>query len=368
VSASSVVETDDLFELTAALIAVPSVTGDEDALTGAVETRLRVRGTTLTIDRVGASVVARTNCGGDRRVVLGGHLDTVPANGNADPRVDGHTLHGLGSADMKSGVAVLLRLADALAEHPGAARHDVTIVLYEGEEGPPAGDGVGLIFDRCPELLAGDLAVLLEPTDGWVEAGCQGALVVEARFDGERAHAARPWLGRNAIHAAAPALARLAAFEAATVHVDGLAYREALQVVGVDGGVATNVVPDRCVVRVSRRFAPSRSGDDAVAELERLLDGADAVEVTQVLAPAPPNLRNPLVDEFVSTLGLSVRPKLGWTDVARFAQRGIPALNFGPGDPTLAHTAHESVTRGAIERTYATLATFLGLPAASPPQ
>jgi succinyl-diaminopimelate desuccinylase len=294
---------------------------------------------------------------------LGGHLDTVPANGNATPRIEGDVLHGLGSADMKGGLAVLLRLAEALHAEPDAARHDVTLAFYECEEVADQFNGLRKVFAAREELLAGDFAVLLEPTDGWVEAGCQGVLSVRARFDGERAHTARPWMGRNAIHRAADVLARLAAHEADTVDIDGLAYRESLQTVHIDGGIADkyNVVPDVCTIVVNRRFAPGYTAAEAEVQVRALLEGADDVEVLQAQSGALPNLANPLVAEFVEGLSLPVRPKLGWTDVARFASRGVPALNFGPGDPTIAHTAGEFVTRDSLEQVYVTLARFVGV-------
>ena len=353
----------DLFGLTAALVAIPSESHHEAELAAVVEERLRARAPSLRIDRVGASVVVRTQLGRDQRVVLGGHLDTVPANGNETPRIEGDVLHGLGSADMKGGLAVLLRLAEELHADAERARHDVTLAFYECEEVADAHNGLRKIFAETPDLLAGDFAVLLEPTDAWVEAGCQGVVVLAARFDGERAHTARPWMGRNAIHRAAEVLGRIAAHESDTVLVDGLEYRESLQVVRVDGGLVGkfNVVPDSCTVIVGRRFAPRYSEQEARDQVRVLLDGADEVEVLQSQPAAAPNLENPLVSEFVDGLELRVRPKLGWTDVARFASRGVPAVNFGPGDPEIAHTAGELVTRDSIERTYASLSQFVGV-------
>jgi succinyl-diaminopimelate desuccinylase len=360
-AAAAVVEHDpaDLFGLTAALCAVPSVSGNESTLAGAVEARLRARVADLSVDRVGNNVVARTERGRSRRIVLGGHLDTVPANGNAAPRVEGDVLHGLGSADMKGGLAALLALAELASGRD--ATHDLTFVWYEGEEVADEHNGLRHIFDLAPDLLGGDLAILLEPTGGWVEAGCQGTLHARATMRGQRAHSARPWMGSNAIHAMSDLLTRVAGFESETVIVDGLEYREALQAVRIEGGVANNVVPDECRLTVNRRFAPNRSIDDAAAETRALLAGADEIEILSASPAAPPNLADPLVAEFVGTLDLAVRPKLGWTDVARFAARGVPALNFGPGDPTLAHTAAEHVTREDIEGCFNVLAHFLGL-------
>jgi succinyl-diaminopimelate desuccinylase len=352
-----------LLELTAELVSVRSESHHERELADLVETRLAARAPSLMIDRVDDTVIARTDLGRHRRVVFGGHLDTVPANGNEVARVDGDVLHGLGSADMKGGLAVLLRLAEVLHQEPERARHDVTFAFYEGEEVADEFNGLRRVFESRHRLLACDLAVLLEPTDGWVEAGCQGVVVLQARFDGERAHTARPWMGRNAIHRAADVLARLSAHESDTIDVDGLAYRESMQVVRVDGGVPDkyNVVPDRCTVVVNRRFAPLYEPADAEAQVAKLLAGADAIDVIQAQPGAAPNLTNAMVAEFVSGLQLPVRPKLGWTDVARFASRGVPALNFGPGDPTISHTAGEFVTRDSLEFVYGTLAEFVGV-------
>jgi len=353
--------TTDLLALTEQLCGVPSVSGAEGALADDVEFRLRAVGPALHIQRIGANVVARTEFGCERRVVLGGHLDTVPANGNASPRREGDVVHGLGAADMKGGLAVLLALAPSLGHR--RPRFDVTLVFYEGEEVADEFNGLRRLFDESPTLVQGDLAILLEPTGGWVEAGCQGTIHVRAGFDGVRSHSARPWMGRNAIHRAAPLLQRCAEFEAAIVDVDSLEYREALQVVRIEGGIANNVVPDRCTVVLNRRYAPSRSLDDAVAEVVAFCKdaGADDVEVINASMAAPPNLMHPLIAELTGAYDLPVRPKLGWTDVARFAAHGIAACNFGPGDPELAHTADERVDRVTLDACLALLEAFLGL-------
>jgi succinyl-diaminopimelate desuccinylase len=353
---------DDLLALTAALIAVPSVSRHEQQLADQVELRLAERAPGLALARVGNNVIVRTDLGRDRRVVLGGHLDTVPGNANEVPRLDGDLLHGLGAADMKGGLAVVLRLAEEIAAGH-EPRVDCTLFFYEAEEIADEFNGLRRVFADRPELLAGDFAVLLEPTGGRVEAGCQGTLHLRAHFDGARAHSARPWQGSNAIHAAAEVLHRLAAHEADTVTVDGLPYRESLQVVRIEGGIANNVVPDSCTLVVNRRFAPRYSVEEAQAQVEKLLAEADRIEVINASPAAPPNLDDPLVSEFVETLGLDVEPKLGWTDVARFASRGVPAVNFGPGDPDVAHTADERVSRASVEQCYAGLSRFLGLAA-----
>lgn len=351
----------DLLALTAELIAVPSVSLDEHALADLVEARLRRDAPSLIVDRVGDNVVARTERGLGTRLLLGGHLDTVPANGNEVPRIEGDRLHGLGSADMKGGLAVMLAIAEAAHALGDRLRFDLTVAFYVAEEVADEHNGLRQIFGVAPALLDADLAILMEPTGAWVEAGCQGALVVEAIFRGERAHSARPWMGSNAIHKLGPVLDRVAAHESETVLVDGLEYRESLEAVHIAGGIANNVVPDEARLRVNRRIAPRWTGDEALAQVSALLEGADAIEVVNLSPPAPPNLWNPLIAEFIGANDLATRPKLGWTDVARFASRGIPALNFGPGDPQVAHTRDEFVDRIELDACYAVLARFLGL-------
>lgn len=361
--ALATIECDDLLGLTAALVDIPSVSGDESGIADAVEARLHKRACDLRVERVGNNVVARTGDTHGARVVLAGHLDTVPPNGNERAVVDGDTLHGLGSADMKGGLAVMLALAEEVAAtHTSRTqRFDSTFIFYESEEVAEERNGLRALFAKRPDLTEGNFAVLLEPTDGWMEAGCQGTLRLQAIFRGRRAHTARAWLGVNAIHGAAGVLSRIAAAaeEMRSVEVDGLAYREGLQVVEVRGGVAGNVVPDECVLTVNRRFAPSLSLDEALAQTRALFDGADEVNLIDAANAAPPSLRDGLVAEFVDTLGLQVRPKLGWTDVARFAEHGIPAVNFGPGDSELAHTAEERVTRSSLDACHSALRAFL---------
>jgi succinyl-diaminopimelate desuccinylase len=349
----------DLLELTEALCAIPSVSGTEAALADEVEAHLRTHAPELEILRLNNNVIARTTGAAAPRVVLGGHIDTVPANGNLEPRRDGDVLHGLGAADMKGGLAVLLHLAAAASAAPPVRA--CTFVFYEGEEVSDAENGLRYLFAEQADLVAGDVAVLLEPTGGWLEAGCQGTIHVRASYAGARAHTARPWMGNNAIHRVAPVLTRCAGYPAETVTVDGLEYREALQVVRIAGGIANNVVPDSCELVVNRRIAPARTVDEALADLYELLGDADTIEVLNASPPAPPNLTNPLIDELIGAGVLGVRPKLGWTDVARFAAHGIAACNFGPGDPELAHTATERVDRDDLRRAASVLAAFLGV-------
>ena len=345
--------TADPVALTAALVDVPSVSGDERALADAVEAALRAL-PHLEVRRSGDAVLARTNLGRERRVLLAGHLDTVPSADNLPSHRDGDLLRGCGTSDMKAGDAVFLHLAAVLPE----PRHDLTLVFYDCEEIEAVRNGLGRIERELPDWLAADLALLGEPTDGLVEAGCQGTLRVEVRTRGRRAHSARSWLGDNAVHAAAEVLKRLAAYEARRVTIDGCEYREGLQAVKITGGVAGNIVPDECVVTVNFRFAPDRTPDDAAAHVEQVFDGFDT-EVTDRSPGALPGLAAPAAQEFLAATGSTPRAKYGWTDVSRFAALGIPALNYGPGDPNLAHTREEHVDVRAITRCAEVLRRFL---------
>ncbi|WP_454051843.1 succinyl-diaminopimelate desuccinylase [Cellulomonas sp. Marseille-Q8402] len=338
--------TADLTTLTARLCDIASVSGDERALADAVEAALRAY-PHLEVLRDGDAVVARTHLGRPSRVVIAGHIDTVPVTedpANLPTRLEGAgddaVLWGRGTVDMKGGVAVQLALAAALTE----PTRDVTWVFYDHEEVDAALNGLGRIAREHPDWLAADFAVLCEPTDAGLEGGCNGTLRAEVRVAGVAAHSARAWTGVNAIHGAAPVLARLAAYEPASVEVEGLVYREGLNAVLISGGIATNVVPDRCVVTVNYRFAPSRSVEEAAAHVTELFGGFDVV-VTDAAAGARPGLDDPAAAQFAdAVLGVTggvPAPKYGWTDVARFSALGIPAVNFGPGDPLLAHKDDE---------------------------
>jgi succinyl-diaminopimelate desuccinylase len=329
--------------LTAQLVDVPSESHHEAALADAVESAL-TGFDHLDVQRRGNTIVARTMLGRDERVLIGGHLDTVPANANLPHRLDNGLLYGLGSCDMKGGVAVALTLAASLTD----PSRDVTYVFYEGEEVESRFNGLQHLADNEPELIVADLAILMEPSNAGIEAGCQGTLRADVTTRGERAHSARAWLGVNAIHGAGDVLNRLAAYEPRRPLVDGLEYREGLNAVGIRGGVAGNVVPDECVVTINYRFAPDMSEDDAVAHVRTVFDGLDVVVVDSAPA-ARPGLDRPAAAAFVAAVGAVPQPKFGWTDVARFSALGIPALNFGPGDPSLAHTRDEHVPVSQIE-------------------
>ena len=347
----------DAATLTAALVDVESVSGAEAALTDLVEQALRGVGR-LTVERDGNVVIARTDLGREHRVVLAGHLDTVPVVDNVPSRVEGDRLYGCGTSDMKSGVAVMLRVAHLVGTGALEPEVDLSFILYDCEEVEAARNGLGRIARTRPDVLRGDLAILLEPTDGVIEGGCQGTLRVEIRVSGVRAHSARSWLGENAIHAAAPVLARLAAYRAREVEVDGLTYREGLNAVFISGGVAGNVVPDQCSVTVNFRFAPDRSEQDALAHVREVFDGYE-LTLTDSAPGARPGLDSELAKAAVAAVGGEARAKLGWTDVARFGELGIPAVNLGPGDPNLAHKADEHVVIDRIGATEAALVGFL---------
>jgi succinyl-diaminopimelate desuccinylase len=327
----------DVVTLTAALCDIASVSRDEDAVATAIDAALRPLGH-LTVTRHGNTVVARTELGRAERVVLAGHIDTVPLTvpPNLPTQRVGDELVGRGTVDMKGGVAVQLKLAHQV---PKPSR-DATYVFYEGEEIDGEFNGLAHLVRDRPQILDADFAVLLEPTSGAVEGGCKGTLRAEIVTKGIAAHSARPWNGHNAIHDAEQVLHRLTAYEARTVTVDGLDYHEALQAVGIQGGIAGNVIPDQCVVTVNYRYAPDKSGPDAEAHVREVFDGFEVVMADN--APgARPGLSLPAAEAFVAALGVPVGPKEGWTDVARFSALGVPAVNFGPGDPNLAHTDDE---------------------------
>ena len=342
----------DPVALTAQLVDVPSVSGDEARLADLVEQALALDH--LRVDRVGNNVVARTQLGRERRVLLAGHLDTVPIADNVPSRREGDLLHGCGTSDMKSGDAVLLHLAATLTE----PAYDVTYVLYDCEEVEASRNGLAHLVRDHRDWLEADLAILMEPTNGLIEAGCQGTLRVEIPLQGKRSHSARSWLGRNAIHAAAPVLAALATYEPRDVDIDGCVYREGLQAVAIRGGVAGNVVPDEATVTVNFRFAPDRSEAEALAHVQEVFPGYELV-LTDSSGGALPGLTAPATRHFVEAVGEKPVAKYGWTDVARFSALGIPALNFGPGDPNLAHTREEHCDLRLVTRAADVLRAYL---------
>jgi succinyl-diaminopimelate desuccinylase len=344
--------------LTADLVDIESVSGDEKALADAIEEALRAC-PHLEVVRDGDSVLARTNLGRAERVILAGHLDTVPiavdskGRRNVPSLLDGDwqtgTLYGCGTGDMKAGVAVQLVLAATVPE----PNRDLTYVFYECEEVEAERNSLRRLVETRADWFRADFAVLLEPSSGIVEGGCQGTLRARITLRGERAHSARSWLGANAIHRAAPVLQRLAAYEPRRAVVDGLEYREGLNAVGIEGGVAGNVIPDTCSVLVNYRFAPDRDEVQAEAHVREVFAGIDAeIEVTDSAPGARPGLDLRLASEFVDAVMTGMDavplPKFGWTDVSRFAALGIPGVNYGPGDNSLAHKPDESVDLGQV--------------------
>ena len=334
-------------DLTRTICDIPSVSDDETPLADAIEAAVRQL-PHLSVHRDGDTIVARTDLGRAQRVVIAGHIDTVPINGNVPTRdieIEGEPyVWGRGTVDMKAGVAVQLVLAAELAE----PRVDITWMWYDHEEVDAARNGLTRLAAARPDLFAADFAILGEPSNGQVEGGCNGTLRAIVRTDGVRAHSARAWVGENAIHKAAPVLVRLAEYRPREIEVDGLVYREGLNAVGISGGIAGNVIPNACEVEVNFRFAPSRSGEQAEQHVRDVFEGFD-VEIVDLSPGARPGLDAPLAQEFVASVGAEPRPKYGWTDVARFSAMGVPAVNYGPGDPQLAHHDEERVPVAQIE-------------------
>ena len=343
----------DILELTQSLIAIPSESHDEVAIADAIESALGRYGH-LTLERFGNSIVARTEFNRSERILLSGHIDTVPSSGNDDPLLvrKGETppasdiagiasedrLYGLGSCDMKGGLAVGLKLAASLQ----TSNRDLTFMFYESEEVESIHNGLYKISQQKPELFKANFAVLLEPSNAQIEAGCQGTLRFKIVLKGRRAHSARAWMGENAVHKAADVLNILNSYTPNVVDVDGLQYREGLQCIGIKGGVAGNVVPDECIVSINYRYAPSKSPAVAIETMKSLFSGY-TLEIVDNAGGALPGLTHPAAIAFIEASGKGVQPKFGWTDVARMAEFSIPAVNFGPGDPSLAHAPKEYV-------------------------
>jgi succinyl-diaminopimelate desuccinylase len=331
----------DVAELTRVICDIESVSGNEAALADAIEAALR-KYSHLEVIRDGDAVVARTNQNKGSRVVIAGHIDTVPVANNLPVQMLSmereQVLYGRGTVDMKAGVAVQLKLAATIAQ----PNRDVTWIFYDHEEVESSKNGLGRLAKNHPDLLKASFAILCEPTSAQVEGGCNGTMGVELRFSGLKAHSARPWMGKNAIHAASDALQVLSSYEPEEVSVDGLIYRESLSAVLISGGIATNVIPDQCTVSVNYRFAPSKSASDAEAHLREIFPGVE-LAVVDVAEGARPGLDQPEAASFVAATKTTPKPKYGWTDVARFSALGIPAVNFGPGDPSKAHADDEAV-------------------------
>ena len=349
----------DVVELTRAICDIESVSGNEKQLADAIESALAGYDH-LEVIRDGDAIVARTHFGHANRVIIAGHIDTVPVADNLPtkllPMEREQVLWGRGTVDMKAGVAVQLKLAAAMTK--ANTNKDITWVFYDHEEVEASLNGLGRISRNRPELLDASFAILCEPTNAQIEGGCNGTIRVEVRARGVKAHSARAWMGKNAVHGAAEILNRLNAYEPQSVEVDGLVYRESLNAVLIKGGIATNVIPDECVVTINYRFAPSKTGQEAAAHLCELFDGFE-IGMTDLSEGARPGLDRPEAAAFVAAVGSTPQPKYGWTDVARFSALGIPAVNFGPGDPNKAHADDENVPVGQIYACEAALRTWL---------
>ncbi len=334
-------------DITRAICDIPSVSDDEtrlaDAIFDAVSSAAH-----LHVERDGDTIIARTRLGRPQRVAIAGHIDTVPINANLPTRdieIDGEPfLWGRGTVDMKAGVAVQLKLAAELV----APRVDLTWIWYDHEEVDSERNALTRLAATRPDVFDADFAILGEPSNGEVEGGCNGTLRAVVRTQGVRAHSARSWVGENAIHKAAPILARLAEYRPRDLEVEGLVYREGLNAVGIRGGIAGNVIPDACEVEVNYRFAPKRTPEEAAEHVRDVFAGFE-VEIVDLSGGARPGLDAPLAQEFLAAVGAQPRPKYGWTDVARFSAMGVPAVNYGPGDPHLAHHDEERVSVAQID-------------------
>ncbi|MBV7295052.1 succinyl-diaminopimelate desuccinylase [Corynebacterium sp. TAE3-ERU12] len=358
--------TGDPVDLTAALVDIPSQSHHEADIADTVEQVLRDI-PNVTVDRVHNTLVARTHRDLPMRVILAGHLDTVPAADNLPshraPGADGTpAVHGLGAVDMKAGDACYLHAFATLANSDELTR-DMTLVLYEAEEVAAQYNGLGLVEQQRPELLDGDVALLGEPSNAVIEAGCQGTLRIKVTAGGTRAHSARSWLGDNAVHRLSPVIARVAAYQARSVDIDGLEYREGMQVTKLSAGVANNTVPDEAWMFVNFRFAPDRSVEEAKAHFEQVLAIGDdellSIEYDDISAAAAPGLSQPAAAELVAACGAPPQAKYGWTDVSRFAALGMPAVNLGPGDPSLCHTPGEHCPESMIRQVAQILQRYL---------
>ena len=335
----------NLVELTLDVCNIESVSGSEAALADAVFDALG-QFDHLEVMRDENCIVAKTNSSLER-VIIAGHLDTVPPNGNLPAQLHHfereQAIVGRGSVDMKGGVAVMLKLAAELT----APRKDITWIFYDNEEVDSSLNGLGRLARNHPELLQGSFAILCEPTSALVEGGCNGTMRAVITTSGKAAHSARPWMGENAIHGASSVLNTLVEYQPQTIAVEGLEYRESLNAVRISGGVAGNVIPDSTKIEVNYRFAPSKTASDAEAHLRDVFGEVD-LEVVDVAEGARPGLDSILAKEFLSATGAVAKPKYGWTDVARFSALGIPAVNYGPGDPSLAHADNENVPVGHL--------------------
>ncbi len=351
----------DLSALCQSMVAIPSVSHEEEKLADFVAGYL-AGFAGLDLFRIGNNIVVRSSFNKSSRLIIAGHLDTVPPDNNQNLRVENGRLYGLGSADMKAGLAVMLGLAESVESFSV----DLTLIFYACEEVASTFSGLLEIERTNPELLRGDAAVLMEPTSNRIEAGCQGTMRIRVELAGKRAHTARPWAGVNAIHRLGSLIDRVAHADLENPLIDGLQFREALQAVKVSGGIANNVVPDLANVMVNYRFAPNKDIDQAFQSVKSLLgdsidrDLGDDILLEEAVLGANPNLSNPFIAKLLAATNELPEAKLGWTDVSFFSSRGIPATNFGPGNPLLAHTRDEHVELSEINAAFGIMTGALG--------
>jgi succinyl-diaminopimelate desuccinylase len=350
---------DRLAARTETLVRIPSESRDEEAILDEIRRHLPAAYQVVD-DQDSVLLALPQRRPGAPLVLLAGHVDTVPVGGAAPGRREAETIHGRGAADMKSGLAVMEEVAQALASEELASDLDVGLLFFGREERPFAESALVPMFDRRPEIADSAFAIVLEPTANRLELGCLGNLNATVVFEGEAAHTARPWLGRNAIHAAIAALGPVTDLPALDVEVNGMTYREVASVTTIHGGITANVVPDRATAHVNFRYAPTQTPAEADRRFRELLGHASAtVEIVGNAPPGPVPHGNPLVERLRRAGDLAVGPKQAWTPVAEFGSAGIDAVNFGPGDPQYAHRDDERVDVASLVRSYEVLRAFL---------
>ncbi len=337
------------------LVDIPSVTGDEGRICTQIATRLLPTFGEPEVVRVKNSLVVGRRTGRPM-VLLVGHIDTVPEQGQGRARIEGGRMHGLGTTDMKGGVAVMIHLLEEVSAGP----YDIIGVFYEGEEGPSANNGLEDVLRRVDWLREASYAVVLEPTDREIQVGCNGVVNADVVFTGMASHSARPWMGENAVSKAGTFLEAMHRRRPESVVIDGLEYREVMSVTRAEGGVANNIIPPVFTLNVNFRFSPARTVDEAVAHLRSVCAAADRVEITDAAPAGPVDASHEMVERIRQASGATLTAKQGWTDVARLGAAGIPAVNFGPGDTELAHQAAESVDLGDLTYVYEALRSVLG--------
>jgi succinyl-diaminopimelate desuccinylase len=348
----------DLAETLLWLVDIPSPTGEEGRIATEVAARLYPALGLDGVDRFGNSLIAGHRTGRPL-VVLAGHLDTVPSQGQGPATVDDYRLHGLGAADMKAGLAVMLHLLEDPTIKMGP--YDVVGIFYAGEEGPSAGNELEEILTSAAWMQEAELAILLEPSDGQVQLGCNGVINARIGFRGRSAHSARPWLGENAISKAGGFLSEIHHREPLEVEVEGLTFREVMSVTSGQGGIANNIIPPSFDLNLNYRFAPHRSLEEAIARVHEVAVAADEIEIIDSAPAGQVDADHPLVERLVAASGSEPGAKQGWTDVARFGTRGIKAVNFGPGETSQAHQAGESVALADLDRAFDCLRRILSV-------